>query len=190
MKARLLSASLALALATAGSVSIGAEAVSNNASATAKPAAAQLVAAEGDVVAFKTLQSLAGRWQGKFDPDAKTDSSVVYENASGGKAVIERLFAGEPHEMITVYYLARNQLRATHYCAAGNQPAFKYSRADSNPSRVQFAFDGGTGFDPAQDSHVHDGYLRVLSADQIEMHWSFHEQGKESGVLHSVLSRR
>lgn len=176
MKAILLGATLAFALIMVAPVSNGAD--------TAPPAH------QPDEAAFKTLQSLAGRWEGKFDPKAAAESAVVYENASGGKAVIERLFAGEPHEMVTVYYLAGKELRATHYCAAGNQPAFKFSRADSNPTRVQFAFDGGTGFDPAKDSHVHDGYVRVLGPDEIEMHWNFFAQGKENAVLHSVLRRR
>ena len=51
--------------------------------------------------------------------------TVRYEVVSGGKAVIEYQNPGQSFEMVTVYYLAGGKLHATHYCGAGNQPAYK-----------------------------------------------------------------
>jgi len=36
--------------------------------------------------------------------------------------VIEKLFAGQPKEMTTIYHLDGGQLVLAHYCSLGNQP--------------------------------------------------------------------
>ena len=86
-------------------------------------------------------------------------ATVTYRVASGGSVVEETLFPGTPHEMISMYHLVDGELVLTHYCAMANQPRMRLDRKASTPDRLVFAFDGGTNFDPAKDTHVHSGVL-------------------------------
>ena len=123
------------------------------------------------------------------DPLSGPPVTVRYEVVSGGKAVIEYQNPGQSFEMVTVYFLADGKLHATHYCGAGNQPAYKIGR-DSTAELLKLAFDGGTGFDPAHDGHVHQGEIRFISPERIEHRW-FHFVGpKEQGATHWFLERQ
>lgn len=143
-----------------------------------------------DAAVYDRIKSLAGSWSGRMeDPLAGPPVTVRYEVVSAGKAVIEYQNPGESFEMVTVYYLASGKLHATHYCGAGNQPAYKLGR-DSTADLVKLEFDGGTGFDPAHDGHVHQGEIRFIAPDRIEHRW-FHFVGpKELGSTHWFLQRQ
>ncbi len=138
---------------------------------------------------YEQLKSLAGTWTGRMDdPLAGPPVTVRYQVASNGKSVVEFQNPGASFEMATVYYLANGKLHATHYCAAGNQPAF---RLDSNSTSelVLLEFDGGTGFDPDKDGHVHQGEIRFISPDRIEHRWFHYVGPKELGSTHWFLHR-
>lgn len=139
--------------------------------------------------AYDRILSLAGSWAGHMeDPLSGPPVTVRYEVVSGGKAVIEYQNPGQSFEMVTVYYLADGQFRATHYCGAGNQPAYKLGEK-STEELILLEFDGGTGFDPAHDGHVHQGEIRIVSPERIEHRW-FHFVGpKEAGATHWFLER-
>jgi len=143
-----------------------------------------------DPAVYERIKSLAGSWSGRMeDPLSGPPVTVRYEVVSAGKAVIEYQNPGQSFEMVTVYYLADGKLRATHYCGAGNQPAYKLG-GDSTADLVQLAFDGGTGFDPAHDGHVRQGEIRFIAPDRIEHRW-FHFVGpKEQGATHWFLERQ
>ena len=139
--------------------------------------------------AYDRIKSLAGSWSGHMeDPLSGPPVSVRYEVVSGGRAVIEYQNPGQSFEMVTVYYLASGELRATHYCGAGNQPAYRLGK-DSTADLVLLEFDGGTGFDPEQDGHVHQGEIRFISADRIEHRWFHYVGPKEQGATHWFLDR-
>ena len=138
---------------------------------------------------FQKLKSLAGTWTGRMeDPLAGPPVTVRYEVASNGKALIEHQNPGRSFEMVTVYYLANGRLQATHYCAAGNQPAYRLDER-STDAVVLLEFAGGTGFDPEQDGHVHAGEIRFLSPDRIEHRWSHFVGPQELGSTHWFLQR-
>lgn len=143
-----------------------------------------------DAAVYERIKSLAGSWSGRMeDPLAGPPVTVRYEVVSGGKAVIEYQNPGQSFEMVTVYYLADGKFHATHYCGAGNQPAYKLGR-DSTDELVKLEFAGGTGFDPAQDGHVHQGEIRFVAPGRIEHRW-FHFVGpKEQGATHWFLERQ
>ncbi len=158
-------------------------------------AAALTLAAAGaeapdDQAVYDRIKSLAGNWSGHMeDPLAGPPVTVRYEVVSAGRAVIEYQNPGQSFEMATVYFLADGKLRATHYCGAGNQPAYKLG-GKSTADLVLLEFDGGSGFDPEHDGHVHQGEIRFVSADRIEHRW-FHFVGpKEQGVTHWFLERQ
>ncbi len=150
------------------------------------PAQAEVPA---DPVVYDRIKALAGSWSGRMeDPLSGPPVTVRYEVVSGGKAIIEYQNPGQSFEMVTVYFLANGKLHATHYCGAGNQPAYKVGKA-STDELLLLEFDGGTGFDPEKDGHVHQGEIRFIAPDRIEHRW-FHFVGpKEQGATHWFLER-
>jgi hypothetical protein len=154
-----------------------------------------LTAHAGDPVggaqqAFEQLKSLQGRWVGEEKmPDGNTRQvEYAYRVQSNGSAVMETAMSGQPEEMTTVFYMAGDKLQATHYCAIGNQPAFRYAPGDDE--RITMAFAGGTGFDPAKDGHVHEGWIRVVDGDHVEQSWVFYENGAPATSMVLQLERR
>lgn len=151
-----------------------------------RPAAA---ADADDGATFERLRSLAGSWSGRMDdPLAGDPVTVRYEVVSAGRAVIEHQKAGDSYEMVTVYFLADGRLHATHYCAAGNQPAWRLAKL-STPEVAMWEFTGGTGFDPDKDGHVHQGEIRFVSEDRIEHRWDHFIGAKAQGSTHWFLER-
>jgi len=139
--------------------------------------------------AFAQLKALAGTWQGTVEGEPG-EHAVEYRVTSGGNAVIESLFAGEPHEMVSVYYLNGGDLVLTHYCAMGNQPHMRLDRQASSAGELRFRLDGGTGFDPAKDPHVHAGRIRMGEAGQLESEWDFFENGQRQHSGRFLLKRK
>jgi hypothetical protein len=138
---------------------------------------------------YEQIKSLAGTWTGRMDDSlAGPPVAVRYQVASNGKSVVEFQNPGASFEMATVYYLADGRLQATHYCAAGNQPAFRLD-SKSTSELVLLEFDGGTGFDPDNDGHVHQGEIRFISPDRIEHRWFHYVGPKELGSTHWFLHR-
>jgi hypothetical protein len=152
------------------------------------PVLAHAQAVDGKA-AFERLKSLAGTWQGQAghgQPDAA--ATVTYRVASGGSVVEETLFPGTPHEMISMYHLVNGELVLTHYCALANQPRMRLDRSASTPDRLVFAFDGGTNFDPAKDTHIHSGVVE-WKGDSLHNVWTVYSGGKETGRNEFVLTR-
>jgi hypothetical protein len=142
-----------------------------------------------DAAVYERLKSLAGTWTGRMeDPLAGPPVKVRYEVASGGHAVIEHQNPGQSFEMVTVYYLADGKLRATHYCAAGNQPAYQLGD-ESTADVIQLEFAGGTGFDAERDGHVRKGEIRFVSPERIEHRWFHYVGSKEQGATHWFLEK-
>ena len=73
---------------------------------------------------LERLKSLTGIWKGTSaeEDGTKHDANVEYSVTSNGSVVVEKLFSGTPHEMISVYHDVNGKLSMTHYCAIGNQP--------------------------------------------------------------------
>lgn len=124
--------------------------------------------------ALSALKTLAGKWDARVMKEDGPQAAVEYRVTSGGTAVMETLFRGTPHEMITVYALEGEELIAQHYCAMGNQPKLRLDRAKSNRSELVFAFDEVAG---KHDDHLHDGWIRLQGADRFEASWNFKASG-------------
>jgi hypothetical protein len=117
---------------------------------------------------LERLKKLAGTWV-EADKDGKPTDKVVSEIkvTSGGSAVQETLFPGQPQEMMSIYHRDGNDLIMTHYCVLGNQPRMK-ADPKSPPNQIRFLFAGGTNLDPAKDMHMHEGTLTFVDDDHIE----------------------
>jgi hypothetical protein len=127
---------------------------------------------------LEQLKKLAGTWVAADDKGQPTDQVVsVIKVTSNGSAVHETIFPGTGHEMVSVYHLDGKDLVMTHYCALGNQPKMKLDSA-SPKGRLDFKFAGGTNLDPAKDMHMHEGWIKVVDADHIELSWQAWQDGK------------
>jgi hypothetical protein len=71
------------------------------------------------------------------------EAAINYRLTRAGSALVETQFPGEAHEMVSVYHVDREDVRMTHFCAAGNQPRLKLDKARSTPDHLIFVIDGG-----------------------------------------------
>jgi hypothetical protein len=97
--------------------------------------------------AFDKLKALEGTWDASMiKPDGER-TKVVYHVTGSGSVVMETMFAGTDHEMITMYTVDGDSVQATHYCAAGNQPLLRMNAEKSTASDLVFDFVSKTGKD-------------------------------------------
>ncbi|HEX3554958.1 MAG TPA: hypothetical protein VIA62_17170 [Thermoanaerobaculia bacterium] len=139
-------------------------------------------------VAFHRLLGLAGEWNGTAGKES-IPATVTYRVSANGTVVTEVLFPGTDHEMMTLYYLQGSDLLATHYCAMGNRPQFKLDLMKSTPKELIFNFDGGAGFNPGKDNHIHNGRIAFKDDGKLESFWSFYWAGEEKSVEDFHLTR-
>src|SRR6266404_464243 len=72
---------------------------------------------------FERMKGLVGVWESTVDMgQGPMKVSLEYRLIAGGSAVEERIFAGSPQEMITMYHDKNGKLALTHYCMLANQP--------------------------------------------------------------------
>lgn len=109
--------------------------------------------------AFARLKALEGEWlDASGSSTGKGKVAAVFKVTSGGSAVIETVFPGTPHEMVSVYTREGDDIVMAHFCGMGNQPRMR-ARPDGGDT-LDFAFDGGGNLDPAKDMHMHEGIVR------------------------------
>lgn len=138
--------------------------------------------------AFDRMKSLAGEWTSETQA-GKPAEKVVYRVISNGSVVMETLFPGTNHEMVSMYHLDGGELRMTHYCAIGNQPRLKLDKAASKPDELHFVFDGGTNLDPARDSHMHSARISFRDARHVEAEWEAYAGGKRQDSKKLAMQR-
>lgn len=141
--------------------------------------------------AFDRLKRLVGAWEGKVDGMPAPGILVTYATTAAGSVVVETLFPGTDHEMITMYHQQGEDLVLTHYCAAGNQPRMTLDRKVSRPDAFHFEFSGGTNVDEFKDVHMHSGRLRFQAEDVLECEWIGYKAGKPVGShIFSLLRKK
>ncbi len=136
-----------------------------------------------------TIKSLAGDWV-EVGEDGKPTDRVIssYAVTAGGSAVIERLFPGSDHEMVTVYHQEKKDLTLTHYCVEGNQPRMR-ARATSTPARIVFECRGGTNIASEDDRHMHEAVFTFVDPDHLRVEWLQFEKGKNTYTAKFDLAR-
>jgi hypothetical protein len=139
---------------------------------------------------FDWFKKLAGEWVAAEDSEMFKKGDVVarYTVTAAGSAVVETVFPGSPHEMVTVYHADGPDLVLTHYCMEGNQPRMRAKNPKG--SRFDFAFDGGTGIDPKKDRHMNSASLEFVGPDELRTVWTEIEAGKPVFVAKSRLVRK
>jgi hypothetical protein len=138
------------------------------------------------------LKSLAGAWSARMMSPNGAPATIEYRVVGGGTVVMETLFGGTPHEMITMYSIDGDDLIATHYCSAGNQPTMRLDRAKSTPARLVFDFVGVRGEHAHDADHIHSGWIEFQDAGHAEESWS--SAGSDGNVAgqpkHFYLARQ
>jgi hypothetical protein len=117
-----------------------------------------------------------------------TPVTVSYELTSGGSAILERLFAGTPHEMVSVYYSNGEKVVMTHYCMLGNQPQMALKKNDGKV--ILFEMDGTTGIASAQETHMHTLAITLSDPNHIQHEWTLFENGKKANAVIISLTRK
>jgi hypothetical protein len=127
---------------------------------------------------FERLKGLEGEWVVTSEGSTATAGSLVsYRVTSAGSALLETLFAGTPHEMVTLYHLDRGRLVLTHYCALANQPRM-VAEPSIDAGRIRFRFDGGTNVDPAVGQHMHEAEFTFVDDAHFRANWTLFAEGK------------
>ncbi len=167
---------------------VAALAASATAAALAAPGPA--AGAKAAAPAFDRFKALAGDWVAAEDAEMvkKGDLVARYVLTAGGSALVETVFPGSPHEMVTVYHADGPDIVLTHYCVEGNQPRMRARAAGG--SRFDFEFDGGNNIDPRRDRHMHSATLELLGDDEIRTVWTELAEAKPVLVVTSHLLRK
>jgi hypothetical protein len=139
---------------------------------------------------FDRLRGLAGEWVAAEDGEMFKKGDVVarYAVTASGSAVVETVFPGSPHEMVTVYHADGPDLVLTHYCMEGNQPRMRAKNPTT--ARLEFAFDGGTGINPKKDRHMNSATIEFVGPDELKSVWTDIEAGKLVFVARSHMVRK
>jgi hypothetical protein len=140
--------------------------------------------------ALDRFKALAGDWVAAEDGamSKKGDLVARYAVTAAGSAVVETVFPGSAHEMVTVYHADGPDVVLTHYCVEGNQPRMR-AREARGP-RVEFAYDGGTNIEPGRDKHMHSASFEFVGPDEIRNEWTELADGKPVFVAKSHLVRQ
>jgi hypothetical protein len=137
---------------------------------------------------FERMKALVGTWKGTVDiGQGPIEMVSQYRLLAGGSVLEERVFAGTPNEMVTMFYDKDGKLALTHYCMMGNRPAMVIKSADSKS--IRFDFDKTCGIDVAKESHMHALTLRFDDADTITASCKAIMEGKEVPEKPTTLKR-
>lgn len=124
---------------------------------------------EGDMA---RLRSLAGSWEGTSQEHGAEGTQIIkaeYEVTSGGSVVVEKLFAGSPQEMVSVYRNKNGAIQMTHYCMLKNQPEMELK--GTSETRLSFEHADADHTALAKEMHMHALTLDWKDKDNLTQTW-------------------
>lgn len=133
-------------------------------------------------IGLEALDGFVGTWVVADEDGKPTDEvlSIVRSTASGS-VLMETLFPGADHEMITMYYTKNDQLMLTHYCGCTNHPIMAASKDEEGNLRFD-CIGKGENFDVCADTpHMHDAVIR-RDGNKIHSTWRMLENGEVGHV--------
>jgi hypothetical protein len=144
-------------------------------------AAASLLAGTHSEAAFKTLQSLAGDWEGKDEHGmpAKTSFQVLASRT----AVMETLSPSGMEEMITLYSRDDDGIALVHYCPTNNQPRMRVVPQSDEIKELSFDFQGAGNLKSPSTGHQHHLVLHFDDDNHITETWTWRQDGKDSPMV-------
>lgn len=137
---------------------------------------------------FERMKTLIGTWKGEVDMgQGPIDMVAQYRLLAGGSVLEERVFAGTPNEMLTMFYDKDGTLALTHYCMFGNRPSMLFKSSDAKT--IKFDFDKSCGINPKKESHMHALSITFDDADTITTSCKAIMDGKEMPEKPTTLKR-
>ncbi len=132
---------------------------------------------------LEKMKQLVGVWEGPDAMDPKgPPMKLVYELTAGGNAVMERIKAGTPGEMVTLYYDQDGKTTLTHYCSVGNRPVMALKSTDKDT----LVFDLVEGSVPAGEAHMHNLALTFTDADHLKAVWTMRDPAQKGDMSHPM----
>lgn len=131
--------------------------------------------------AFEKLKDLEGKWVGSITEPGQTEAKtgeIIYEVSSGGTALVEKLFSGTPHEMVSVYNDENGALVMTHYCLLKNQSKLTLVSADDKEIKLEMT--GEANGVKMSDDHMHALKITFNGKDELTQEWNGFKDGKLS----------
>jgi hypothetical protein len=140
--------------------------------------------------ALERFAQLAGEWVGKGMLAGKEEEiHVVYKVTAGGSAVVETIFPGTHHEMVTVIHPDGDALLLTHYCMLGNQPHMK-ATPKAGDTKVAFEFVKVTNLKNDKAMYMRSATFTFVDKDTLKTEWTHYADGKETGKAVFELKRK
>ncbi|HEV3235678.1 MAG TPA: hypothetical protein VGZ25_01735, partial [Gemmataceae bacterium] len=149
----------------------------------------ELAKETGSSARFDQFKKLAGEWVSTEKGKDGHDIQVKYKVTAGGSAVVETIFPGSEHEMVTVIHPDGEDLILTHYCALGNQPKMR-AKTKGDDKKVAFEFTGATNMKSDKDMHMHNVTFTFVDKDTLKADWTHYVDGKDGGVVTFELKRK
>jgi hypothetical protein len=135
------------------------------------------------------MKKLVGTWQGNAQMAGKTvPVTITYASTAGGTAIVEHLFPGTPHEMMSVYTVEGDALAMTHYCAMGNHPKMRLKKSDAHS--LSFEASGGEGLHSPEEAHMHAMTVSWTDGDHIRETWTSFDRGQPKDEKVFELTRK
>jgi hypothetical protein len=141
---------------------------------------------------LEKFKQLAGEWVGKEVQGLKVEEKelhVKYKVTAAGSAVVETIFPGTEHEMVTVIHEDGDDLVLTHYCMLGNQPHMK-AEGKGDGNKLAFKFTGASNLKSDKDMHMHDATYTFVDKDTLKTEWTHYQDGKAGGKVVFELRRK
>ena len=124
------------------------------------------------------MKSLVGSWDGTVNEGGTAlKTNARFQLVSDGSALAAWLDEGSPHEMVTMFHMDGNQLMATHYCAAHNQPRLVLVNG-GDPYHLVFKFKDGTNIQP-NAGHMQQVAFVIDGPNHHIEEWTYLQNGKE-----------
>ena len=137
---------------------------------------------------FTKLKSLVGNWEGTSTSKTHGEqpAKVEYKVTSGGNALVETLFPGTEHEMVSVYHDRKGALTMTHYCMLPNQPELDVTKSGDNQIVLDLA--SRSPIDP-NEPQMHRLTITFNDPDHVIQEWAYYEGGEQKDTTTISLTR-
>lgn len=152
-------------------------------------AAALAVLFAGGEPRLEDVERLVGDWE-EVGSDGKPTGTIVssYRPTAAGTAVLETVFPGTKHEMVTLYREEGGALVLTHYCVSGNQPEFRAER--TAPNQIVYRMTKISNLDEKNEPHMRQGTVTWLGEDSIRTEWLEYRGDEVTFTARYQLTRR
>jgi hypothetical protein len=126
---------------------------------------------------FEDLKKLSGNWEITMTENGKKEvAKASYEVTSGGNVVLEKIFIGTDHEMVSVYNTDGSTVAMTHYCMLPNTPRMTLTKTE--PGKMFFEMKGKDGIKSKKEHHMRSVELAWNNNNELTQSWISMKDGK------------